>query len=99
MMTTAARYDPALDYEPPFKSLEEAHRMNMHAYEVCPAFRALLDRLWAEGQATAEGWRAAYLRESQMRLPLPEFMPWLRTLGRHPYRVMRVTESPIEKGR
>ena len=79
-------YNPALDYEPPFKSLEEAHARNQHAYRTSPRFRAFIDRLWAEGQATAEGWKRAYEREAQMRLPLVEFMPWLRTLGKHPYK-------------
>jgi len=82
---TDTTFDCGWDYEPEY-DLVRAHRLNQQHYQTSPRFRAFIDKIWAEGQATAEGWRAAYEQELQMRFPLPEFMPWLRTLGKHPYK-------------
>ena len=74
--------DEPYGYEPEYKSPERVRARLRHMYRVSARFRTFSDALWAKGQATSRAWKEAAEREQQMRLPLPEFCPWMRDLGK-----------------
>ena len=81
-MNYSPTFEDLPDYEPEYKSPEQVRAGLRHMYRVSARFREFSDRLWAQGQATSQRWKNEAEHEQQMRLPLPEFCPWMRDLGK-----------------